>query len=254
MRRLRLRIVGGVTSRTTLLDRLRAELRSVADPAKAPAMQRYMKSAMPYHGVAVPALRAVCRSVFADVEFAGRGAWERAVRAIWTRARYREEWYAAVELTGVRPARGFQTPEALPLYETMIVDAAWWDVVDDVAIHRVGPIVRSHPGPMKRAMRRWSRDANLWRRRTAILCQVGAKSETDLDFLYEVIEPSLGSGEFFLRKAIGWALRDYAWTDPDEVARYVRAREGELWPLSRREALKNVERGAVPRAGRGRAS
>ena len=80
----------------------------------------------------------------------------------------------------------------------------------------------------------------MWKRRTSIICQLGFKRDTDLDLLYACIRPSLGSKEFFLRKAIGWALRQYAWTDPSEIQRYVREHEDRLSLLSRREALKNV--------------
>ena len=79
----------------------------------------------------------------------------------------------------------------------------------------------------------------MWKRRSAIICQLSAKRETDLDLLYTCIEPSIGRPEFFLRKAIGWALRQYTWTDPDEVARYVAANVDRLSGLSQREALKN---------------
>jgi 3-methyladenine DNA glycosylase AlkD len=92
-------------------------------------------------------------------------------------------------------------------------------------------------------MLRWSRDKDIWKRRSSIICQLGFKQDTDLDLLYACIEPSLDSDEFFLRKAIGWALRQYAWTDPDEVIRYVNAHEGSLSGLSKREALKNVGKG-----------
>jgi 3-methyladenine DNA glycosylase AlkD len=92
---------------------------------------------------------------------------------------------------------------------------------------------------MRKTMLAWSTDTDMWKRRSAILCQLPAKSETDLDLLYACIEPSIGSAEFFLRKAIGWALRQYAWTDPDEIARYVAANEDRLSGLSKREALKN---------------
>ena len=93
---------------------------------------------------------------------------------------------------------------------------------------------------MKRAMRKWSRDANLWRRRSAILCQIGAKAKTDVALLYDCIEPSLESKEFFLQKAVGWALRQYARTDARAVKRYVREHENTLSALSKREALKNI--------------
>lgn len=130
--------------------------------------------------------------------------------------------------------------EALPLFEEIIVTGAWWDYVDDVASHRLGEILRREPAAMKKAMLRWSKDDDFWKRRASIICQLGFKKETDLDLLYACIEPSLDSKEFFLSKAIGWALRQYAWTDPEEVVRYVRANEARLSGLSKREALKNV--------------
>jgi 3-methyladenine DNA glycosylase AlkD len=93
---------------------------------------------------------------------------------------------------------------------------------------------------MRRRMLSWSRSRDLWKRRTAILCQLGFKAHTDLELLYACIEPSLESQQFFLRKAIGWALRQYAWTDPVEIRRYVAAHRNRLSNLSRREALKNI--------------
>src|SRR5262245_7605408 len=126
------------------------------------------------------------------------------------------------------------------MYEEMIVSGAWWDFVDALAKHRLGLLLRRYPGPMRRRMLAWSRSPDLWKRRSAILCQLDFRGETDLELLYACIEPSLSSREFFLRKAIGWALRQHAWTDPAEVRRYVRAHRAELSPLSRREALKNV--------------
>src|SRR5205085_2471938 len=108
---------------------------------------------------------------------------------------------------------------------------AWWDYVDAVAIHRLGPLLRSNPREMRETMLEWSRGDDLWKRRSAIICQNRFKRETDLDLLYACIEPALGSREFFLRKGIGWALREYAWTDPREVLRYVRGRKAELSPL-----------------------
>jgi 3-methyladenine DNA glycosylase AlkD len=89
-------------------------------------------------------------------------------------------------------------------------------------------------------MRAWSTDPNLWKRRVSIICQLSFKRDTDLKLLYANIEPNLADRDFFIRKAIGWSLRAYAWTDPKEVARYVRTHKAELSGLSRREALKNI--------------
>jgi len=225
-----------------LLQRLRREFSKLADPERAAGMQRYMKSAMPFHGVTTPQLRAVCRALYRDLLFESREDWEGAVLAIWSRAKFREERHAAILLAGIRQARPFQRVAALPMYERMIVEGAWWDYVDSIATHQLGSLLRNEPKAMRKAMLVWSRDENLWKRRSAILCQIGFKADTDLDLLYRCIEPSLASREFFLRKAIGWALRQYAWTDPDEVARFVRTHEKALSPLSKREALKNIRR------------
>jgi 3-methyladenine DNA glycosylase AlkD len=199
-----------------------------------------MKSAMPFHGVDAKTLRAICRRVFAAHPVERAPAWRRDVLALWRGAKFREERYAAIELTGDRRARGFQTMASLPMYEEMIVTGAWWDLVDALATKRLGEILRNDAVPMRRAMRTWSRSDDLWKRRSSILCQTSFKAETDLDFLFAVIEPSLGSKEFFLNKAIGWALRSYAWTDPKHVIAYVEANRARLAPLAIREALKNV--------------
>jgi 3-methyladenine DNA glycosylase AlkD len=224
-----------------LLPRLRAALRQAADPLKAPVMQAYMKSEMPYHGVPTPLLRQICRGTFAQVPLSSALEWQALVLDLWRRAKFREERYAAMFLAGDKRAQRYQTPSAMKLYEELIVTGAWWDYVDDIASHRVGPILRNHPKSMRTKMLSWSRSRNMWKRRTAIICQLGFKQDTDLELLYACIEPSLGSSEFFLRKAIGWALRQHAWTDPVEVKRYVRRNRDRLSGLSIREALKNVD-------------
>ena len=223
-----------------LLPQLRRALREAGDPVKAPAMQAYMKSAMPYHGVPTPLLRQVCKATFADVQFSTAAQWQSLILEIWRGARFREERYACLHLAGDKRARSFQTPVVMRMYEELIVTGAWWDYVDDIASHRIGPILKDYPKPMQRKMLSWSRSNDLWKRRTAILCQLGFKADTDLGLLYACIEPSLDSREFFLRKAIGWALRQYAWTDGAEVKRYVRVNRGRLSVLSVREALKNI--------------
>ena len=225
-----------------LLRDVRRALRECADGAKAPQMQAYMKSAMPYLGVQTPQLRRACREVYARHELASFDEWRDTVLGLWRGATHREERYSAVELSGERAYRRFQLMKSLPMYEEMITTGAWWDYVDGIASHRLGLLLHRHPESMKKRMRTWSRSRDMWKRRSSILCQLRFKQATDLEFLYDCIEPSLDSSEFFLRKAIGWALRTHAWTDPREVVRYVRANEDRLSPLSRREALKNVKR------------
>jgi 3-methyladenine DNA glycosylase AlkD len=219
---------------------IRRALRAVADPAKAAPMQAYMKSAMPYLGVQSSPLRQALKPLFAARPLPTFEAWRDAVAAVWRGARYREERYAAIELAGFRAYREFQTLDALPLYEEMIVTGAWWDLVDALASHQIGGLLRRYPVEMARTLRAWAGCDDIWKRRSAILAQLGFKGDTDLQLLYDCIQPSLGRPEFFLCKGIGWALRQYAWTDAREVSRYVRRHEDLLSPLSQREALKNI--------------
>jgi 3-methyladenine DNA glycosylase AlkD len=228
------------SSDSAFLAQVRRELSGIGNSRRAAGQQAYMKSAMPYHGVATPQLRNACKKLFQDIEFPSDAAWKSRVLALWRGAKFREERYVAVALTGHKLAKAFQTPAAMPLYEEIVVTGAWWDYVDDVASHRVGPILRDYPAPMKKKMLAWSRSGDMWKRRTSIICQLGFKKETDLELMYACIEPSLDSREFFLRKAIGWALRQYAWVDPREVKRYVAKNRARLSNLSIREALKNV--------------
>ena len=174
-----------------LLARLRQELAAAGDPQKAIGQQAYMKSAMPYHGVPTPVARKIFAAVFKDVAFADAAAWEREVRAIWLGATHREERYAALHLAGHKAARRFQTPAALPLYEELIASGAWWDVVDDLATHHVGNVLRAYPAETKPVVLAWSRSDDLWKRRSAIICQVGSKRAIDLELLYATIEPAI---------------------------------------------------------------
>ena len=226
----------------SLIRDLRRTFRALADPERAAGARRYMKSAMPYYGIPAKPFRKACKEVFARHPLSGFEAWREAVLVMFRGARHREERYAAIELSGLRAYAEHRTMRALPVFEEIIVTGAWWDLVDGVAAHRLGGLLRRHPASMKKAMLRWSREDDMWKRRGSILCQLRFKEETDLELLYACIEPSLESREFFLRKAIGWALRQYAWTEPREIVRYVKENESRLSPLSRREALRNIGR------------
>ena len=213
-------------------------------------MQAYMKSAMPFHGVAAPPLHALVRELAGELRFDEAAPWRAVMRQVWDDAGFREERYVVIGLCRSRAARPFQTPSTLSLYGHMVTTGAWWDTVDEIAVHLVGPILRSHPGPTAARLRDWSRSSDLWRRRTSILAQVAGHGSTDHRLLADCIAPSLGSREFFLRKAIGWALRSEGYRDPTWVATYVRAHADALSPLSRREALRHIDPGAARGAAR----
>jgi 3-methyladenine DNA glycosylase AlkD len=210
-----------------------------ANSEKASGMQAYMKSAMPYYGINLPEVRALSKEVFAEEPITSCHQWQSALLDLWRNARYREERYAALELLSLRRHRDCWTPQLMPMLEEMIISGAWWDLVDALA-PVVGELLRKYPREIRPVMRAWSTDPNQWKRRVSIICQLSFKRETDLELLYANIEANLADRDFFIRKAIGWALRQYAWTDPKEVARYVAAHESQLSGLSRREGLKNI--------------
>ncbi|WP_460521035.1 DNA alkylation repair protein [Flindersiella endophytica] len=227
-----------------LIDDVRERLAKAADPAKAGPMQAYMKSAMPYRGVQTPGVKAICKGVFAGHPIDDRARWEATVRALFDGATFREERYVAIALTGHKAYAKWQDVETLPLYDHLVVTGAWWDFVDPIATQRVGPILFTHRGHVEPILLLWARDNDHWRRRTAILAQLKAKTATDIDLLEECIRPSLGEQDpvnrnFFVRKGIGWALREYAKTDPDWVRAYVAEHRDQLSGLSAREALKH---------------
>lgn len=223
-----------------LVRAVRAGLAAVADPSRAAPMQAYMKSTMPFLGVPRPLRAQVEREVLGVRVLADRAEWEGAVRELWYGADHREERYVAVTLTGWRPYRRWLDPDAVPLLEELVVDGAWWDYVDELATRRLGRVLRSAPDVMAPVVREWSRDQDRWKRRAAVICQVGAKDQVDLRLLEDCVVANLDDSDFFLRKAIGWALRDVARTRSCWVRTFVEVHSDRLSPLSRREALRNL--------------
>ena len=216
------------------------ELWRVREPGRATGQQRYMKSDMPFMGVRVPLMRKTVRAVFDRYPPADADAWRAATLALWGEARYREQRYAAVELAVHRPFLCWLNMESVPVLDELIVDGAWWDYVDRIATAGLGHVLSAEPKPMGAMMRGWAGDENIWRRRAALLCQLGFKEHTDLALLYDCIGACMDHREFFVQKAMGWALRDYARTDPGEVRRYVAANGSRLSSLTCREALKRL--------------
>ena len=225
----------------TLVTALREGLAARGDAARAPGMQAYMKSAMPYRGVATPEQRRLVRDVIAELgPPPDRTSWEATVLELWDGATFREERYVAIDLCRHRSARAWQDAAIVPLYDHFVVTGAWWDHVDAVAIGLLGPVLRHDRSAVEPTVRSWIDDPDRWRRRTSIIVQNGAKAETDTALLADAILASIDDRDFFLRKGIGWALREYAKTDPGWVRAFVDAHAERLSPLSRRDATKHL--------------
>jgi 3-methyladenine DNA glycosylase AlkD len=152
-----------------------------------------------------------------------------------------EEWYAAISIAKHRPYREWREhPDSLTLYEHMVRAGAWWDVCDPIAADLVGAVLAANRLEVTPTMREWSRDPHLWIRRVSILSQLTFKSETDRALLADCIEPSMDDRDFFARKGIGWALREFSKSDPEWVAQFVASHEDRLSGLSRREAMRLI--------------
>ncbi|TDN92909.1 DNA alkylation repair protein [Microbacterium sp. BK668] len=231
---------------TALAQAIRAALRAAADPERARAQQAYMKSAMPFHGVALPEVRRLTSA-------AAKGTTDAAyllaaADELWDGASHREERYAAMALIALNPLRA--DPAVLPRVEHMVRTGRWWDITDDVA-HRMAEALDARPRDTADLVRRWAVDEDLWIRRVAIISQLDRRDRLDETLLADAIEPNTADGEFFIRKAIGWALRQHARVAPDWVRRFVAGHD--LSPLTVREALKHIgpaQPGPPPSAAR----
>ena len=225
-----------------LVAAIRQGLAEHANPDKAEGMRAYMKSAMPYRGVQAPMVRSLVRDALKAHPIADKQTWTGVVLELWDHAEYREERYSALQVAGSRACQPFRTFDTLSMFEHMVTSGAWWDFVDDIASHRLRELLERFPDEMTPQMRAWSRDPDMWKRRSAILCQLGRKEQTDLPLLFDCIEPNLSDREFFIRKGIGWALRDLAYSNLGAVEEYVARNRERMSALSAREALKNAEK------------
>jgi 3-methyladenine DNA glycosylase AlkD len=223
---------------SVLADRIRRELHAGADPERAAGNAAYLKvvenGGLFLLGVRRPEVRRITRAAAAAHPDSPE-ALTAVARDLWDSAEYREERYAGQDLLGLPWAHG--RLQLLDLHRHMAVSGAWWDHVDEVA-HRIADLLDTHPDEMAAVLRAWSRDDSMWLRRLAIIGQLGRRDRLDHQLLGEVIEANLADPEFFIRKAIGWALREVARWDPEWVRAF--AETHELSPLSRREALKHL--------------
>lgn len=216
---------------------VKESLTAIANPDKAREMQAYMKTEMPFYGVQKAGRAPIIRRIREEFRPHDRDEYEALVLALWNLP-HREEKYLAQGVATSFPE--FIVPDSLPLYEMFIVDGAWWDFVDETATHTIRELVLEFPEEVWPIVDRWNDAEDMWLRRASIICQIGAKERTDRDRLFAFCAARMHEVEFFIRKAIGWALREYAKTDPDAVARFVLEHREMLSGLSYREATKHI--------------
>ncbi|OAE02122.1 DNA alkylation repair protein [Arthrobacter sp. OY3WO11] len=220
-----------------VLSAIRTALQERADPVRGAGAMAYMKSTMPCLGVRVPEVRRIASAGAAGAPFESADQLRATALELWRGAASREERYAAIDLTANGLVAGDMA--MLPVYEEFVRSGAWWDFVDGTAGRLCG-LLQANRAEMTGVLLRWSTDPDFWIRRAAILSQLKAKAATDSVLLTRVVEANLADPEFFIRKAIGWALREYGKTDAGWVAAFVAGHAAAMSPLTRREAVRHL--------------
>lgn len=220
-----------------IISFVQSELRKLADAEKAPVMAAYMKTTMPFYGVQKPDREPISKAIKKGFKPADRHEYEATLRALWDLP-YREEKYIALNY-GCDFA-SLATIDTIPLYEELVREGAWWDFVDVIAGHMVGFLYKAHRKDVEPVMDAWIEDDDFWIRRTAILSQLRHKKETDAKRLFMYCLAQADEKEFFIRKAIGWALREYSYADPAAVKKFLLQNKNRLSNLSFKEGAKHL--------------
>lgn len=197
--------------------------------------EAYMKNRFLFFGIKTPYRRDLQKPFLLKSNLPSKEEAFEIVRELW-QTRQRELHYFAQELLG-KYMKNFDR-EDLELMEWMIVRNSWWDTIDFIATKPLAEYFKKFPEERKNAVDRWLKSDNIWLQRSALLFQLKYKKDTDLELLSYVILELAGSKEFFIKKAIGWILREYSKIDEKWVIRFVE--ENELQPLSVREAKKLI--------------
>lgn len=219
-----------------------SEFSLLADADKAVEMAAYMKTDMPFWGIQKPDREPIYRQLAKNFAPSNHDEYAQVIRKIW-KGKHREEKYAALDYA-VR-GKKFIDPSMIPLYEELVRDGAWWDLVDPLATLLIGIAFLNDQKAVKPIMKKWVDDDDMWIRRSAILSMNKHKEKTDEKLLYDFCLRRAHEKEFFIRKAIGWALREYSYKAPDSVRTFLETNRSKLSPLSYREGAKQLVRNGL---------
>ncbi|MEV8320841.1 DNA alkylation repair protein [Streptomyces sp. NPDC059900] len=219
-----------------VVERLTTIYPKAADPQRAAQARAYMKDIAPFLGLPSPLRRQLSREVLAGTPRPDEADCTAIALRCW---QLPEREYAYFAVDYLRRYVKHCSSGFLPVARHLVTTVPWWDTVDALASHVVGGLVAADP-KLRADMDAWIGDEDLWVARTALLHQLRYKDATDTERLFAYCLRQSGHPDFFIRKAIGWCLREYAKTDPEAVRGFVERERGRLSPLSVREALKNL--------------
>jgi 3-methyladenine DNA glycosylase AlkD len=209
-----------------------------ADNTIAEPMAKYMKNNFSFLGIKTPERKVLNKEFFKEYGLPDNSNFKTIIEELWAQPEREFHYLALVILEKfVKKA----PKEQIDFYEHLAVRNSWWDSIDYIAPHHMGIHFKIYPELIESYVIRWAESENIWLKRCAILFQLKYKADTDLKLLYRIIDITKDTGEFFVNKAIGWILREYSKTDAEEIIRYV-DKHPELSPLTKREAMKVIER------------
>lgn len=212
-------------------------LEALADPVKAEEMAAYMRTEMPFYGVQKPDRVPIIREIKKLYEPGSLKEYSDNVLALWSQ-KHREVKYIAINYAD--SFKEFVIPQAVPLYERLVREGAWWDFTDPIASWLVGRALLENEEQMRPLIETYVDDEDFWIRRTALLAHLGHKEKTNHKALFRYCLELAPEKEFFIRKAIGWALREYSKAEPERVRDFLKKNSKTLSPLSYKEGAKHL--------------
>lgn len=219
---------------------LRTAFEKNADPKKAEKMKAYMLHQFPFYGIPAPLRRDLSKTHFKKYPLKDLPVLEKIITDCFLLPE-REYHYFAIELFGFYKKAWL--PSSVKAIEHCLLSKSWWDSVDHIASEWLGPFFIRYPELKYMIISKWNHSGNLWLQRSSIMFQKTYKENTDAPLLSNCIRNCMDSKEFFIQKAIGWALREYAKTDPEWVLKFVKKQP--LAPLSKREAIRNLTKRSI---------
>ncbi|PXX47131.1 DNA alkylation repair protein [Undibacterium pigrum] len=224
-----------------IISQCRLSLLPLADPVRALAMRAYMKNRFEFLGIPAPDRRKACVDIIRQLKTADADELLQIANALWD-CEQREYQYLAVDILAKHYRR--LRLEDVPALLTLVQQKSWWDTVDGLA-GVVGDVLQQNltaSRDVQAGMDKALGHLDFWVRRIALLHQLGWREQTDVNRLFAYALALADEKEFFIRKAIGWALRDYAWHDPAAIRDFLQENQGRFSGLTQREAAKNLEK------------
>lgn len=218
------------------IEKLSLAFEENSNPLLAHPMEKYMKNKFLFLGLKAEKRRLILNQIWKEnhkevIEHS------RIIALALYEKNEREFHYCAIEIL-IKNLKKNYLLEDIILIEKLLTTHSWWDSVDSIAKNILGAYLLQFPNETKKVVSRFSNSENMWLNRTAIIFQLGYKKETNVDLLFSECIKHSKSKEFFIQKAIGWALREYGKTNPNAVKNFVS--QVNLYPFSAKEALKNI--------------